>query len=483
MRENYELFRQEYFSGVKMPSSITLEPTTRMTRAWGKAWWHGVCKRLYAHESGRLNSPDMNFDNDFLERSYIKRNIRKKMLVYPDSATYRIQLDVRDFLPEVVYEGVLVHEMVHICCYCNRLWAGEGHDGWFRKIGDYITKKSGGRYNIQRYISKDEVADRERIKGAVMTEDSNSGWVVKFVLSQDLQSRGTRRWNITDSMFYWIDRQEQVDGFLAKASMDPAFLDTGRKKHLFPFKYDYGTKQCHAKITKAVLYEVNPDNIGEERKKHWAKWVRDKCLVGNPAGGNPPITDVEIAKWEKLAVAARQLVDAGAMRRVSVMEDLFSEERPKQETGVAAVEDKPAVQEAPKAPEQGQDPIETVKAMPPDERKRFFSGFYPWYKGLDMQQKGMLEDNGRVRHPGWTEQQVFVDYYLRKFHVSEIPTVESIGLDEDDELEMIAESLLGRMYDKAKDWLRSLVDRVFASLYGKQEIIDCGDGTYMVGIS
>ena len=100
-----------------------------------------------------------------------------------------------------------------------------------------------------------------------------------------------------------------------------------------------------------------------------------------------------------------------------------------------------------------------------------------------MQQKGMLEDNGRVKHPGWTEQQVFVDYYLRKFHVSEIPTVESIGLDEDDELEMIAESLLGRMYDKAKDWLRSLVDRVFASLYGKQEIIDCGDGTYMVGIS
>ncbi len=481
MRQKYEQFRGMFFSTVRMPDvgDISLEVSTRMKRAWGRAWWKDFVNRSTRQRAQYDQNRDVISDETkdawgmkqkWLEGEYVRRNIKCKIPNNPDTLKCRIQLNTREFLPEVVYEGVLVHEMVHVCCYCNRMWTGEGHDGWFRKIGDYITNASDGKYKIERYVSQDDIDIRDMIRDGVTSASDKDGWVIRLHLDKPIDYHTRTKWFRTKSMWYWISNVNQINGFLAKASMNPdKFLNVNSLNFV-----DLG-------INSATIYEAIRSNISDPRKQNWVQYVRDRCLEGNPAG-NPPFNDNIIAKWNRLDGCDRFLEEAGALKKRETVTDLFKgaevAKEPEAETMAADAPAEPTPEPNPPAE---QDPMERIKAMSSEERKRFFDGFYPWYKSLDPQQKGMLEDNGHLKHPDWSFQQVLADYYFRKFFDSPVQQTmdfgESFDYTDNQKLGMLTESLLGRMYDRAKDWFKNLISSVFSSLWGSERIIDNGDGT------
>lgn len=399
MRERYEEFRLKYFSEIEMPTGrgISLVPTPRLGRVWGRAYVSGWARKSYEQDAGRLPDGTMGFQSGSLEGRYVEKRTRGFILTNPKEASYQIRLNTVHWLPEVVFEGVLVHEMVHIACYRNRLWQGlrNAHDGWFRKFGEYVTEASGGKYRIERYVSKEDIRQRDGIRRSIMSEDAESGWAVAFKVVGDeelpLSMQGY------PYMWYWIPRYEQVNGFLARASMGMDFLDTGRSHPFSGFRIDFAT-----------VFEVSPDNVENPGKIKEVGIVKRLCLPGNPASAqspNPPITERAMERWAKLTAKSGDFMDDGVLRRKETLTDLFRHPEPKQGTF----------------------------------------------------------DLGESLNP-------------------------SLDLSDEQRLEHITESLLGRMASKAigkaRNWLYALIDKVKSSLWNDEvEVVENEDGTVTIGVS
>lgn len=184
MAEKYREFSSRFFSIHKVPDVdsgiIGLSISGRMKRSWGMAYFYGSrCGGACKCKVEEAPSP---------KPSHVGRNvpgfvwIRGRSVGEPRMA---IRMSGKSFLPERVWEGVLVHEMVHIACYWNGLWTGEGHDGWFVDISDEIRDASGGEFDIQRFIGREEMLARDDIEAESYVPGEDYGFAVEARLGMN----------------------------------------------------------------------------------------------------------------------------------------------------------------------------------------------------------------------------------------------------------------------------------------------------------
>lgn len=433
MEENYELFRQEYFSNLDMPPVEDMRFKVEVGRHknwWGYAQYNGPswirirAGEVYHPGSGEnINrvTPEamraMGFESDTLERKYVARNVQSWVPSYPARySSFTIALNNEDFLPEVLFEGTLVHEMVHIATMRNRLWDGgksNAHDGWFKKIGEYITRASGGRYEIQRYVTKSEASMKTDI-GLAM-KGVGEGCLVRFVLTDEIETRSFDRGGGTYSMYYVAENPEAAASFVEAVKRNPGVIDYSRFKHMYPFINRHGYR-FSARIKRADMYEMNrsavetPQKVvlmdgewnfihhkvvnietseGERTERYavvgnkWVKWIGDRAI--KVSGGKPefPITDNWIRAWTAYGngdrpgnAVMRVMQGSGFLNWVGTVDFLGGSTGQTSEAPSAKKEESAAT-----APvfHVGEDPREYAKALSPGARKAFYSNFFDWY--------------------------------------------------------------------------------------------------------
>lgn len=553
MRENYELFRQEYFSDIDMPTAEEMHFLTNLGKYSRRRWWgwaqveglrwqkmRGTETRYNPQIERGINSlkpGTMGFPTGSLQDRFIKRNLRSWVTgetkygpyseEYGKDGKYTIAVDSTDWMPELLFEGVLVHEMVHIACFKNRLWQGgmESHDGWFRQIGEYVTQKSGGRYNIERYVTKEESATRTEIR--MSDNGTDDAAVVCFSLSEDIETVGTRLWESTGVLWYWLPSRDEAKAFAAKALQNPGYLDFGRRKHLYPFYSN--RRQCKSKIAKATVFDCGTKHL-VHNKTAWVEWLVKRCIKATADGGPSSVITDNLIKiwgtnldprsgrcalnklWNEGVISNKEVVGNPAPQSPYIRQDGMEATAPK-------AADKPESTESPEPPKEetpefrcGEDPREYLSKLRPEQRRAFYELFFDWYKGQGEYSEGgekgsasyqnqftkqEVEEWGSRNLPGRPEQDVLMSYVLWTMPQSkwldapsEVAAAESWDLNLTDEQRMavITESMLGRFfgkaYETAKDWLSSLVDRVKASLWDDTVKVEKNeDGTMTVTVT
>ena len=182
--EAYREYASRFFSRWWMPEpgspEFTIRTSRRMSETFGKTLFGCMdCGGFFRVKVEEATTP---------RPEHVGRDIRGGVWFpdrsegYPWSA---IAMGVKEFMPERVWRHVLVHEMVHLACYWNSLWAGEGHDGWFLDIADAIRADSGGEFDIQRYVPLDMVYDKEDVEAEGMSRGSDYGLALRAVAELD----------------------------------------------------------------------------------------------------------------------------------------------------------------------------------------------------------------------------------------------------------------------------------------------------------
>ena len=473
LRENYELFLSEYFSGGRMPANITLLTSTRLRGTWGWAGWRGAYRwrRAYDTEDGvnGLESKEMGWGPG-LDGSHIHRNSKGQVLIAPENASYTIKIKNVDFLPECIYEDTLIHEMCHIFCYCNKLWTGEGHDGYFLRLSEYIKRKSNGNYDITRYVKKEhqEMADkvsRALGAGSPAAPDGERGAARSFIVAVTLGDVVFDPDTDAATSTLWFNAGTSLDAAKALAMR----MSGGGLRPMFN-AYDYEMYISDTDVDGAAVYAT-----GEE-------WIRRRC--SSPR--NCRVTSRTVRNWEILTRSINRLLSNGAIEQAWDPDDDSGAE-PGAPDAARDPEPAPAAPEPEPEPMPGPEPepepsgsawnpsdgspMDRLRSLPKDEGIRTFRAFRDWYTGLGYDERMRLNDI-RMQSPELGEQDWWLGWFLRnEFH----GLSESSDYTDEQKLAMLTEGILGRAYDRARRWLDGLADRVMSSLFGREQVRFTGE--------
>lgn len=478
LQENYELFLSEFFAGGRMPDYIDLLTSTRLRGTWGWAGWRGTYKWRYAFDRddgvNGLESEEMGW-HPGLNGSYVHRNSKGKILLAPERAKYHIKLKNVDWLPEYIYEDTLIHEMCHIFCYYNKLWAGEGHDGYFLRLAEYIKRKSNGKYNITRYVKKEFGSMADKVAKALGTDensehpkDGEQSFVIAVTLDDVIYDESTDDGTNT----IWINAGDNFDAAKVMAER----ISSDRMRSIFNAN-DFAFYVDDADVEEVLIYVTDkewmrkhtpvPRNVrcSMTNKKNW-RWISRSIdwLISN--GWIECVWD---SNADDAPGQTPDLEPAPAPEPKSILEPKSEPEpvfapapEPDQKPETAGTEWNPS----------DGSPMDYIRSLPPDRRMPTFKAFTAWFGNLDDDKRERLGDL-RMRSPEMDERDWWLGWFLRnEFHRD---VEESLDYTDEQKLAMLTEGIIGRTYERAKRWLEGLASKVKSSLFGKQQVRFTGE--------
>lgn len=220
-------------------------------------------------------------------------------------------------MPEYLYENTLIHEMCHVYCYLNGLWAGhQGHDGWFLMVAEKIKAASEGKYEILARVSDEASTLCREINdppGIVVGLKLNG--TVPYAFRSPRITRATNaitsRFNSqkeTNGLFLWFSDEQEAKAFVVKAFSDPTAVFGNRKPVVYG---DSGPD--YAKFVLATFMKSDAAEINDPRKKGWPGWIKKRAIAVE-GGTVEPITNQKLFGSYKIKAAMPQLSKAGAAK-------------------------------------------------------------------------------------------------------------------------------------------------------------------------
>lgn len=260
-----------------------LKINNRLKHCWGKAgWWrskHGDTEKVNSWGSAKP-----------VPAQYVTKEMQ--FPVWKWNGTYSqedcprttIHLRATKWLPEVLYENTLIHEMCHIYCYLNGLWAGEGgHDGWFRMISEKIKTATNGKYEILARVSDDaselcrDINDPPGFSVALKLNGTVS-YSFRSVVPKMATNIGRRPQRHDGKepnvLFFWFEDEESAKQFIVNAFNDPSSVFGARNSIV------WGPKGAeHARFELANLMSSDSSFIQDQRKKGWPGWIKRHSIM------------------------------------------------------------------------------------------------------------------------------------------------------------------------------------------------------------
>lgn len=313
MEQKYKEF-QYLFNGYEMPQSIVLKPTARLTRTWGRAvlkcrgYTDGGTFHITSSQS-RVIIPDNYIDDEGTSPVFIKKRATH------GQPLYTIYISTSKLLPESAFESVMVHEMIHICCYHNGIWQGKhGHSGGFKMIADQVKKISNGKFAPERYVPKNDIETYGKIRNVLI--DEARGFVVIVSFFGDVwadKEHETYGDIYSDTrLAFWFDTKEEANKFASKCEDDPrSVLNASDAARV-------------AEVPSGVtMYEVNPDNAISPKTRSYALWIKKHCAKISDLANKSMVTRAIDKNTKMVCRSINVLRASGCIKDLMIDEDVY----------------------------------------------------------------------------------------------------------------------------------------------------------------
>lgn len=264
IRQKYDEFRSTYFSNWVMPSSdkISFQVGSKMLKTFGMFKYrfpNGTLKRVYPEEAPVATPSE-----------FISRRIKSRVWFGKgEPVRLVIRLKTSDFMPEAIYENVLIHEMTHVVVKFNMMWSGEAHDGWFKKIAEYIRNASSGKYVVERHVPEQDlkIVLQIREQSGVLP----NGYVVGASYYEPVRYNGAR----INCILFWVDSLADALKF------NRLYNENNGVGFLFS---DPETGQCFNETpSQCLIMKADPKNVQELKKKDWVRQLKNRLVKWDPS--------------------------------------------------------------------------------------------------------------------------------------------------------------------------------------------------------